>query len=254
MKFVRNMEQFFEKYIEGFFDKKLAGGLQPVEIAKYLARVMENERSVGVSRIYVPNQYFVYLQSEDLSRIAPYRDTICEDVSTFLTKEAKRNGYTMLGKPLIELKLAEATRKGRFYGGAAFTEPVPISGDVPEIPASGELGNTRVFDKVALVAPGPRSRLTALAVVTEGGDAGLRTEVGMNRVNIGRREGNEIPLTDLNTSRLHAYIIFDEGGHVLYDAKSLNGTYVNEHRVTRKRLQAGDKIRIGNTIIVYEVK
>jgi pSer/pThr/pTyr-binding forkhead associated (FHA) protein len=73
-------------------------------------------------------------------------------------------------------------------------------------------------------------------------------------VNIGRRESNELPLTDMNTSRLHAYVVFEEGGHTLYDARSLNGTYVNDHRVTRKRLKAGDRIKVGNTVILYEVK
>jgi hypothetical protein len=253
MKFVRNMEQFFEKYIEGFFDKKLAGGLQPVEIAKHLARVMENERSVGVSRIYVPNQYFVYLKPEDLARMAPYSQAICEDLSVFLTDEAKRNGYTIIGNPLVEFKPARKNQRERFCGEGKFSEMEPAVLAPVEVAGDDEMNNTRVFNKISVVASGP-SLITGFLSVSEGVDVGLRIEAGNNRINIGRREGNELPLTDINTSRLHAYVVFDEGGHILYDAKSLNGTYVNEHRVTRKRLQAGDKIRVGNTIIVYEVK
>ncbi|MPN61701.1 hypothetical protein SDC9_209443 [bioreactor metagenome] len=89
--------------------------------------------------------------------------------------------------------------------------------------------------------------------IVEGLDKGMKVEVGSKRINIGRRESNELPLTDMNTSRLHAYVIYEEGNHVLHDAKSLNGTYVNGHRITRKILCSGDRIKVGNTIILYEV-
>ncbi len=88
----------------------------------------------------------------------------------------------------------------------------------------------------------------------EGLDTGQRVEAAVNRINIGRRESNEMPLSDMNTSRLHAYVIYEEGAHVLYDAKSLNGTYVNDHRVTRKRLKNKDRIKLGSTVLLYEVK
>lgn len=90
--------------------------------------------------------------------------------------------------------------------------------------------------------------------MVKGIDSGLQIDLGVERVNIGRRESNELPLTDMNTSRLHAYVVYEEGGHVLYDAKSLNGTYANNHRVTRKRLKAGDRVKVGNTVILYEVR
>ena len=50
------------------------------------------------------------------------------------------------------------------------------------------------------------------------------------------------------------YVIFEDGTHVLYDAKSLNGTYVNGQRITRKSLKNGDHIKLGNTVLLYEVK
>ena len=77
VKFVRSMENMFEKYIEGFFNNKFSSGLQPVEIAKQLIRQMDDERTIGVSKIYVPNSYVVYLNKADYERIGSYSQSIC---------------------------------------------------------------------------------------------------------------------------------------------------------------------------------
>ncbi|MBP1765162.1 MAG: domain containing protein [Firmicutes bacterium] len=253
MKFVRNMENFFEKHIEGFFDKKLSGGLQPVEIAKILVRTMEKEKSIGVSSIYVPNAYCVYLQPADFDRIASYHQTVCQDLAEFLAVEAKKKEYVMTQPPMVEIKLAEESNQGRIYCLASFSEPLPSRQEVRESISQDVSPATRVFNKMSLEARQPIPAVSGLLAVVEGPDAGLKATVGVRRIHIGRRESNEMPLTDINTSRLHAYIAFDGGSHVLHDANSLNGTYVNNHRITFWQLKSGDKIRLGNTIIVYEV-
>jgi len=48
-------------------------------------------------------------------------------------------------------------------------------------------------------------------------------------------------------------VTFEDDHHVLHDAQSLNGTYVNGRRVMRKQLEHGDQIKMGNTVILYEV-
>lgn len=252
VKFVRRLENFFEQYIEGFFNARFSGGLQPVEIAKRLAREMEGDRTVGVSHVYVPNLYSVYLGAEDYERFTPYGQAIRDELAAFVAAEAKRKGYTIVGKPIVDIYLDEAGGRGRFRVTSRYSEPLP---DEAERQATGPvpLSDTQVFGR-----PAPVSRQVAavagLLTVVKGLDTGLQVDVGAERVNLGRRESNELPLTDMNTSRLHAYVAYEEGGHVLYDAKSLNGTYVNNHRVTRKRLKAGDRVKLGNTVILYEVK
>lgn len=251
MDFVRRLEDFFEKYIEGFFNARFSGGLQPVEIAKRLAREMEGDRTVGISQVYVPNQYSVYLGSEDYERLTPYGQAIRDELAFFVAAEAKRKGYTIVGKPLVDIFCDEAAGRGQLRVASRYSEPVP---DEAEREATGPvtMSDTKVFGHVLPVSR--QASIAGLLTVLKGLDTGLQLDVGADRVNIGRRESNELPLTDMNTSRLHAYVIFEEGGHTLYDAKSLNGTYVNDHRVTRKRLKTGDRIRLGNTVILYEVK
>ncbi len=252
MKFVRNMENFFEKHIEGFFDKKLSGGLQPVEIAKVLVRTMEKEKSIGVCCIYVPNEYCVYLQPADFDRIASYHQTVCQDLAEFLTAEAKKKEYVMTQPPVVEIKLAGESKQGRINCQASFSEPLPSQEETRENVPQEVSPTTRVFNKVNAEVRKPVSPArSGILTVLEGPDAGLTVPVGDRRIHIGRRESNEMPLTDINTSRLHAYIAFDGENHILHDADSLNGTYVNNHRITFLQLKPGDKIRLGNTIIVY---
>jgi len=250
--FVRRLEDFFEKYIEGFFNARFSGGLQPVEIAKRLAREMESDRTVGISQVYVPNQYCVYLGSEDYERLTPYGQAIRDELAFFVATEAKRKGYTIVGKRMVDFFCDEAVGRGKMRVASRYSEPLPDESE-RETTSPVPFSDTKVFGKMP-AAVGRQATIAGLLTVVTGLDTGLQVDIGAERVNIGRRESNELPLTDMNTSRLHAYVVFEEGGHTLYDARSLNGTYVNDHRVTRKRLKAGDRIKVGNTVILYEVK
>jgi len=255
VKFVRNLETIFTKYIEDFFDKKFTSGLQPVEIAKKLTRLMENERSVGVSHIYVPNNYTVYVSQEDYTRLEPYISNICQELTTYLLEKAKAKKY-VAEELRVSLVMNENVKPGKFQVDCQFSI-LKNSNDIrpDELKKDDEMANTKIYAKAIIPeSKQPEAIISALLTVIEGLDTGLRADITTNRVNIGRREGNELPLADLNTSRLHAYIIYEDGGHMIYDAKSLNGTYVNNHRITRKKLQSGDRIKLGNTVILYEVK
>ena len=63
---------------------------------------------------------------------------------------------------------------------------------------------------------------------------------------IGRRPDNDWVINDLLVSRQHAQILRATGGHwEILDLKSSNGTFVNEQRITRQRLQPHDVLAIG---------
>ncbi len=74
------------------------------------------------------------------------------------------------------------------------------------------------------------------------------------RVTVGRSPQADIPLTwDDEVSRLHAAIEW-MGTHwtILDDGLSRNGTYVNGERLAgRRRLRAGDRIRIGGALLTF---
>src|SRR5207247_8571703 len=72
-------------------------------------------------------------------------------------------------------------------------------------------------------------------------------------ISIGRASDCSIPIKDRYLSRKHAEIVSSDGHWVLKDLGSANGTYLNGSRVERdQRLHAGDRIRLGDTEIVFE--
>jgi sigma-B regulation protein RsbU (phosphoserine phosphatase) len=73
-------------------------------------------------------------------------------------------------------------------------------------------------------------------------------------VSIGRASDCSIPIKDRYLSRRHAEIVSLSDGWVLKDLGSANGTYLNGNRVERdERLNPGDRIRLGDTEILFEL-
>lgn len=75
---------------------------------------------------------------------------------------------------------------------------------------------------------------------------------------IGRDSGVDVVLADTGASRRHAEIRFTHDGPrsiiSVRDLDSTNGTYVNGDAVSTQQLQAGDRITIGRTDVVFHVK
>src|SRR6266567_7820252 len=83
-----------------------------------------------------------------------------------------------------------------------------------------------------------------------------RTTLGPAVVTIGRMPGNQLLMTDPQSSSHHAEIRPDGQGYSIIDLGSTNGTFINEERLashTPRLLVAGDRVRIGNTVFTYEV-
>ena len=70
-------------------------------------------------------------------------------------------------------------------------------------------------------------------------------------ITLGRREDNDIVLDDMFMSRKHAEV--DRKGifYYLKDKQSRYGTFVNGARITETRLDYGDEIQLGNTVVTF---
>jgi len=75
--------------------------------------------------------------------------------------------------------------------------------------------------------------------------------VDKRRVSIGRTGENDIVLENRGVSRKHAMIEFNESGAVIIDNESLNGTFLNDRRVTEEILRDSDQITIGKYQLVF---
>src|ERR1700740_3810770 len=71
-------------------------------------------------------------------------------------------------------------------------------------------------------------------------------------ITIGRGPDNSIPIDNLAVSNRHAEIRSEQGGLVVEDLNSLNGTFVNNQRVKRSALKHGDVVSIGKHSICID--
>jgi pSer/pThr/pTyr-binding forkhead associated (FHA) protein len=69
---------------------------------------------------------------------------------------------------------------------------------------------------------------------------------------IGRKPHNAIVIDNPAVSGEHARIVHENGGYVIEDMCSTNGTFVNDKKVDRHQLQDGDQVRIGKHVLVYQ--
>ena len=90
----------------------------------------------------------------------------------------------------------------------------------------------------------------ALLLVLKGAGRGNRFMVNKSGSTIGRANDSGIFLDDVTVSRKHASITFDQD-FTFTDSGSLNGSYVNNERVTTAILKSGDEIQIGKFHLVF---
>ena len=68
---------------------------------------------------------------------------------------------------------------------------------------------------------------------------------------IGRETTATLCIADASVSRRHSQIEKEDGHFVIADLESLNGTFVNDVPVKRRKLQHGDRVRIGDSQFIF---
>jgi pSer/pThr/pTyr-binding forkhead associated (FHA) protein len=90
-----------------------------------------------------------------------------------------------------------------------------------------------------------------LLVVRRGPGAGSRFALSNATTTLGRHPESDIFLDDVTVSRRHAEIDQHAGAYVVRDSGSLNGTYVNRHRIEEVELHNGDELQVGTFKLVF---
>ena len=248
---LRSIEQKIESLFEGVFGRAFRTHVQPVELARKLAKEMDDGKTVSVSRVYVPNEYSVYLAPEDREQFSSYEDSLADELQQYLAEHARREQYALLSSPRVvfetddDLSVGEfgiATRLARAPGRPAEEEPEPVVAGATMIYRPKSPQPTQAATPAEL---GVEREVVSLNV------DGRRHEVTKRRTLIGRSKDCDVQIDDPSASRKHAELRQEGTAYWVVDLDSTNGLEVNGMRTQRAKLDHGDKITIGATDIAF---
>jgi len=252
MSVLRSLESKIAGLVEGTFSRAFRSEVRPVEIARKLAREMEEHKSFSVSRTYVPNEYRVYLSPRDRERFADYEDALASELAGYLLEHARQERLALVSRPVIEFETDGRLGLGEFGIQTRVVRPA----EEPDREAAGEeSGRTMIYSTAGGVAEpleerAPSRHETVLLLV-----AGKRLVVGPAGATLGRSRQCDVVLDDPNVSRTHAEIRPRGGSWVLSDRGSTNGASINGRRIEGPEvLKSGDEIELGTSLITFELE
>ena len=244
MRPLASLERFFERLFEGQSARLFHTKIQPIQLQRRVERAMESGRVRDGDRTTVPHRFAVHLAGDDLAGLREAHPTLASDLADAALEFARSHHYRLSDRPTIAL--------------VASTEIEP--GDALVVAGS----ESEHADEPALDASRPAAEQTAVFVVptVDSPKARLREErpdgttrtftVDGRPLTIGRAPDNGLVLRDGRVSRHHARLYGRRGALLLADLGSTNGSWVNDRRVQEMALGEGDRIRVGDTILVVE--
>jgi hypothetical protein len=251
MSVLRSLELKLEQIVEGAFSRAFKARVQPVELARKLAKEMESHRAASVSRIYVPNEYVVYLSRDDRKQFEGYEEALLDELSAHLLEHAARENLALLTRPKVSFETDRRLRMGEFGIQARLVKPA----EGPHEVAQGDLGATMVYSASRVreelpAEPGvaPKPALRALLVAD-----GKRFVIDRPRAVVGRSQRCDYVLSDPNVSRRHFELQLRGADWYLVDLDSTNGVTLNGKRVRDSRLRPGDEIVAGTSSFRFDV-
>ncbi len=255
MSVLKNLEAKLGGLVEGAFSRAFKSRVEPVELARKLAREMEESKQVSVSRVYVPNHYRVFLSSQDREQFESYEPALRKELSDYLLEHARAERLALTSRPAVEFMTDERLSLGEFGIQAqqlGDPEDEPASAAAAAAPSQGDFGHTMVYSPdraVRRLEPEPVAPSRAVLA-----GAGRRTVLSGSRVVIGRSRECEITLEDANVSRRHAELRPKGDSWLVADLGSTNGVKVNHRRVEQAVLRHGDQVTIGLTELEFELE
>jgi len=248
---LRNLESKLAGLVEGTFSRAFKSEVRPVEIARKLAREMDEHRVQSLSRTYVPNEYTVWLSPDDRGQFSGYEDELRRELSGYLLEHARKERVALLTPPDITFKTDDRLRLGEFGIQARLVRPHE---DPAAEPHQAEEGHTMVYsssERIAAPLREPDPRRASARLRLEG-----RTELlGSAGAVLGRSREADIVVDDANVSRKHAEIRPSGGSWTVRDLGSTNGVKVNGRRIEgAQSLKPGDVIELGTSHATFELE
>jgi hypothetical protein len=246
MAVLRSIERRIEALFEGAFGRAFRAHVQPVELARKLAKEMDEHRTASVTRVYVPNEYTVYLSPQDRDQFSSYEEALCNELQEYLSEHAQRERYVLTAAPHVVIESDDDLEIGVF--GIAAKMARPAQGTPAQMPLPKPAAPPLETQAYAPSVPPLETRIPTYALLLEDRRIPLRGET----VVLGRSRECDIHLVDPNVSRRHAEVRPEgPGSYTLIDLGSTNGTELNGRRVSHAHLSEGDSIVIGQAELTF---
>ena len=85
-----HLEDLAEQWVEGTFARILRARLQPIEVARRIARAMEDGQVISPQgKVVVPNAYLVSLHPDDIKALESYREALEDDLVRYVAQLAR---------------------------------------------------------------------------------------------------------------------------------------------------------------------
>lgn len=229
----------------------LGAEVQPVEMAKRLARAMENERAIGVGRSIAPNDYTIHLNPDDFQRFAPIQRSLERELEDYLRQSAQERQLGFLTRPTVRLQPSDSVSRHQIRVSARLADrpSSPTAEDPLEHTQRLQAVSAEPARLAAEPAATPRIADHQLIARADGGRYPLAKPV----ITLGRALDNDVVLEDTRVSRYHAELRLRNGRFHLRDLRSTNGSFVNGRPTSEAGLSPGDVVSLGGLELVFEV-
>ncbi len=125
MSVLRSIERAIEGVVERSFGRLFKSPVQPVELARKLGRSMDENKRVAISGIYGPNEFRVFLSTQDRAGFASFETHLITELSTYLTEHAREQQLTLLSPPTIAFETDSDLAVGEFGIAARVSDAIP---------------------------------------------------------------------------------------------------------------------------------
>jgi hypothetical protein len=254
MNVLKSVETTIANLVEGTFGRLFRSEVRPMELARKLAREMDEHRTTSVSRVYAPNEYSVWLSPQDRARYEGVEQEVIDELCAYLLEHARREQLILPSSPIVTFHSDDRLALGEFGIQAELVRASGHSARAEELEPEGRHGETMIYSSSARVrgeVEEAQSSRRSRALVTVDG---RRLPVPPRGATLGRSRDCEIVLDDSSISRRHAEVRPSADGWTIADLGSTNGVRLNGRAVRGAQLlQAGDRVELGSTEIVFEL-
>src|ERR1700710_1145555 len=112
MSVLRSLEEKIAGLVEGTFGRVFRSEVRPVELARKLAKEMDEHRTVSVSRTYVPNEYVVWLSPQDRERYEGVEQSVIDELGAYLLEHARRERLALVSRPPVAFRAEDPRALG----------------------------------------------------------------------------------------------------------------------------------------------